>query len=101
MADEAGEYAIDFRYSNGSGPVNTDNKCAIRTLKKESEIIGAFVFPQLGKEEWSNWGTSNIIITRLNKGYNLLTLSFEPYNENMNGEINTALLDFMRLTKIR
>jgi hypothetical protein len=99
--EEAGDYAIDFRYSNGSGPVNTENKCALRTLKNASGIIGAYVFPQLGKEEWSNWGYSNVLITRLNKGYNLLTLSFEPYNENMNGEINTALLDFMRLTKIR
>jgi hypothetical protein len=99
--DKAGDYAIDFRYSNGSGPVNTDNKCAIRTLKKDAEIIGAFVFPQLGKEEWSNWGNSNVLTARLSKGVNLLTLSFEPYDENMNGEINTALLDFMRLTKIR
>lgn len=30
--NEEGSYAIDFRYANGHGPVNTDNKCAIRTL---------------------------------------------------------------------
>ena len=29
---ESGKYLIDFRYSNGSGPWNTDNKCAIRSL---------------------------------------------------------------------
>jgi hypothetical protein len=98
--DETGDYAIDFRYSNGSGPVNTDNKCALRTLKKESKVIGVVIFPQLGKDEWSNWGISNVITTRLNRGISHFTLSFEPYDENMNGEINTALLDFMRLTKV-
>ena len=30
---EPGLYAINFRYANGNGPVNTENKCAIRTCK--------------------------------------------------------------------
>jgi hypothetical protein len=98
--DEAGSYVIDFRYSNGSGPVNTDNKCAMRTLKNGDEMTGTVIFPQLGKDEWSNWGYSNILITRLKKGENHLTLSFEPFNENMNGEVNTAMLDFIRITPV-
>ncbi len=31
---EDGWYAIDFKYANGNGPINTENKCAIRTLKR-------------------------------------------------------------------
>lgn len=35
---EAGEYYLDFRYSNGSGPWNTDNKCALRSLFLNKEL---------------------------------------------------------------
>lgn len=28
----SGTYYIDIRYANGNGPINTENKCAIRTL---------------------------------------------------------------------
>lgn len=31
---EDGLYAIDFKYANGNGPTNTENKCALRTLKE-------------------------------------------------------------------
>ena len=37
-----GLYSIDFRYANGNGPTNTENKCAIRTLnlmiKKQEQL---------------------------------------------------------------
>ena len=33
MVPEAGLYTLDFRYANGNGPVNTENKCAICTLR--------------------------------------------------------------------
>ena len=65
---ETGLYAIDLRYSNGNGPVNTENKCAIRTLLVNGKISGTFVMPQRGKEEWSNWGYSNAIKVKLAKG---------------------------------
>jgi hypothetical protein len=97
--DKQGTYFIDFRYANGTGPVNTDNNCAIRTLKYEGQKIGAVVFPQRGKDEWSNWGYSNELEVYLKKGENRFTLSFEPYDENMDGEINTAMIDQIRLVK--
>ncbi len=96
----AGTYAISFRYSNGNGPINTENKCAIRTLKTDGVFAGTVVLPQRGKNEWSNWGLSNYIHADLTKGKHKLTISFDPSNENMNGEINQAMLDAVFLYKV-
>jgi hypothetical protein len=90
-----GIYIIYFRYANGNGPIKTENKCAIRTLKENNSILGTIVFPQRGKDEWSNWGNSNSLQVNLSKGKHILTLSFEPSNENMNGDINQAMIDNM------
>lgn len=93
----AGEYAVDFHYSNGSGPINTDNKAAIRTLKNKDAFAGTVVFPQRGFDEWSDWGFTNSVKVKLDKGNNMLKLTFEPANENMHGEINRAMIDYIRL----
>lgn len=98
--DEDGKYLVDFRYSNGSGPWNTDNKCAIRSLYLGDKYIGSFVFPQRGQEEWSDWGFSNSLVLNLKKGNNQLQLKFELWNNNMNVGINRAMLDYIRLIKI-
>ncbi len=95
-----GTYSLDFRYANGNGPTNTENKCAIRTLMIDGKKTGTFVFPQRGVDEWSNWGFSNAVHTFLKKGKHLLFLSFEPYDENMNVDINQAMLDYLRITKL-
>lgn len=96
----AGRYTIDFRYANGNGPTNTENKCAIRTLNEGTKILGTVVMPQRGSNEWSSWGYTNPIQASLTKGKHFLTISFESYNENMNGEINQAMLDNMRIIKM-
>jgi len=96
----AGIYAIDFRYANGNGPINTENKCAIRTLRVDQNVAGTVVLPQRGTGEWSNWGFSNAVEQKLTAGKHVLTLTFEPANENMNGEINQAMVDYVRLTRI-
>jgi hypothetical protein len=101
VIDEVGLYAIDFRYANGNGPTNTENKCAIRTLNDGGKIIGTIVLPQRGKGEWSNWGFTNAMQVQLSKGTHQITLSFEPFDENMNGEINQAMLDYMRVVKLK
>jgi hypothetical protein len=97
---ETGTYAIDFRYANGNGPTNTENKCAIRTFNVDGQFAGTFVFPQRGKEEWSDWGFSNINSVKLEKGEHEFNLSFQDWNENMNGEINQAMLDYLRIIRI-
>ena len=99
---EAGTYALDFRYANGNGPLNTSNKCAIRTLRAATgQLLGTVVLPQRGVEEWSNWGFSNPILVPLAAGKHVLTLAYEPANRNMNGEVNQAMLDFLRLRRVR
>ncbi|MFC6999448.1 alpha-L-rhamnosidase-related protein [Rufibacter roseus] len=100
-APQDGLYSVDFRYANGNGPINTDNKAAIRTLTLDKQRVGAVVFPQRGFEEWSNWGYSNHWQVYLTKGEHTFSLSFEPSDENMNGEINEALLDHLRLIYIK
>ena len=97
---EAGVYAIDWRYSNGNGPTNTDNKCALRTLAVDGERVGVSVFPQRGTGEWSNWGWSNPVKVALDAGLHKITLLFAPENENMNLEVNQSLIDQMRLRKV-
>ncbi len=95
-----GFYAIDFRYANGNGPINTENKCAIRTLTIDNNFGGTTVFPQRGKGEWSDWGFSNTIKAKLTKGEHTITLEFKDTNNNMNGDINQAMIDYLRLIRI-
>ncbi|MGI4751581.1 MAG: MGH1-like glycoside hydrolase domain-containing protein [Janthinobacterium lividum] len=97
---EAGVYALDFRYANGNGPINTENKCAIRTLTHQGDFLGTFVFPQRGKDNWSDWGFSNTLQLKLEKGTYSVTLQFQPANENMNGEINQAAINYLRIIRI-
>jgi hypothetical protein len=98
---EAGLYALDFRYANGNGPINTNNKCAIRTLRNgQGQLLGTVVLPQRGVEEWSNWGFSNSILVPLAKGKSTLTLTYEPANTNMNGAVNQAMLDYLRVRRV-
>ncbi|GAC1300404.1 MAG: hypothetical protein NVSMB24_00940 [Mucilaginibacter sp.] len=95
-----GTYAVDFRYANGNGPINTENKCAIRTLEVDNHFAGTTVFPQRGKGEWSNWGYTNPVKIKLSKGNHTITLQLKEANENMNRAINQAMVDYLRLIKI-
>ncbi|MBB4080509.1 hypothetical protein GGR28_003143 [Lewinella aquimaris] len=95
----AGTYLLDVRFANGSGPINTDNKCAIRSLTVNGNYAGAVVFPQRGAGDWSNWGHTNAHRVTLREGPNTVRLYFADWNHNMDGEVNVALLDYLRLTK--
>lgn len=99
--DQAGLYAIDFRYANGQGPINTDNKCAIRTLQINGDPLGTIVLPQRGKDEWSDWGFTNRLVIDLGKGPQKVSLDYAPHNANMNGSVNEALIDFIRIVRIK
>lgn len=97
---EDGIYSLDVRYANGNGPINTENKCAFRTITIDSAISKTLVFPQRGKDEWSNWGFSNSVKLPLTKGVHNFSITLENWNENMNGDVNQAMLDYVRLIKI-
>lgn len=96
----AGLYAVTFTYANGNGPINTENKCAIRSLRVGGATVGTFVFPQRGTGEWGNFGNTNTVVVALEKGKQKLELSFLPENENMNGAVNQAIIESVTLAKI-
>lgn len=98
-APENGVYRIDFRYANGSGPLITDNKCAVRNLLIDGKKYGALILPQRGEGSWTEWGYSNSFNAELKKGKHTVTVLYYDLNDNMNGKVNTALLDNMRLMK--
>lgn len=100
IVEESGEYFMDIKYSNGSGPWNTDNKCAIRSLYLNKDYVGVMVFPQRGTNQWSDWGLSNSHKINLTKGNNNLELVLEEWNNNMNVEVNRAMIDNIRLYKM-
>lgn len=98
---EDGLYEVSFLYANGNGPINTENKCALRQLYLAAKQVGTFVFPQRGIGEWENLGMSNPVLVNLKKGKQDFHLQFDPSNENMNGAINEARLFEFRLRLIR
>ena len=93
-----GLYAIDVRYGNGSGPVNSSNKAAIRSLFVNDQAAGVLVMPQRGTDLWTDWGYSNPLRVQLAAGKQTLAIRYTDADRNMNGEINEALLDHARLT---
>ena len=96
----AGTYYVDVKYANGNGPINTDSKCAIRMLFVNTHLQGAIVMPQRGSGDWQSSGFSNRMQVELLGGKNVLQIMYiEPYCRNMNGEVNTALIDYVRIVK--
>lgn len=95
----AGRYALRMRYANGTGPVNTDNNCGIRSLYVNGADARPLVFPQRGFDEWSDWGLTNVEWITLKSGENNLTVRYDDFNRNMDGEINEFLLDYISLEK--
>ena len=93
-----GRYAVDVRYANGNGPVNTEDKAAIRTLLVDGDTAGVLVMPQRGSGRWADWGWSNPLLANLAAGAHELIIAYTPLDANMNRSENTALLDAVRLT---
>ncbi len=97
---EAGRYSIDVRYANGHGPINTNNKACIRTLRVDGERVGPLVMPQRGEGDWTDWGYSNPVQVDLEAGKHVLTVVFTSSDRNMNGVVNAAHVDHLRLTRL-
>lgn len=96
-----GKYYIDFLYANGNGPINTDNKCAIRSFWVNNDYTGCVIFPQRGENNWDDYGYSNSFSIDLKNRNNFFKISFEEFNKNMNQEVNSVRIDKIRLIKIR
>ena len=97
---DAGKYLLRARYANGTGPVNTDNNCGIRSLHINGTFACSLVFPQRGKDEWSDWGYTYLEPVELMDGENLLVIRYEDFNRNMDGQVNEFLLDQLLLEKL-
>jgi hypothetical protein len=95
-----GVYLVEPRYANGSGPINTDAKAAIHTLRVGTDDIGVLVMPQRGTDRWTDWGYGTGLRLELPAGDYTLVLVFTDRDENMDGRVNTALLDHLRLTRL-
>ncbi|MDX9729223.1 MAG: hypothetical protein RBT50_08165, partial [Bacteroidales bacterium] len=87
-------------YANGTGPVNTDNNCGIRSLYVNGTFTCSLVYPQRGKDEWSDWGYTYPEPVELRNGENIMVIRYEDFNRNMDGQTNEFLLDYILLEKI-
>ncbi|MCM1071095.1 MAG: hypothetical protein NC210_03145 [[Clostridium] fimetarium] len=98
---QGGTYALTFRYANGNGPVNTENKCAIRSVYVDGKRLGTIVMPQRGVGNWNDWGTTNVLETTIPAGRHEISVRYTPLDANMNGATNHALIDQLTLTRLR
>lgn len=98
---EEGVYSFSLRYANGNGPVNTENKAAVRTLTLDGNKAGTIVMPHRGRGNWNDWGMSNQIVLPLEKGRHTLGVRYLPEDENMNISTNHALLDHLRVERVK
>lgn len=98
---EEGTYSISLVYANGNGPVNTENKCAIRTLTVDGNKAGTIVMPHRGVGNWSDWGRTNNVVVPLSAGNHEIGIAFFPEDENMNLNTNHAIIDRVIVQKIK
>lgn len=92
-----GPYRAYFIYANGNGPVNTENKCAVRTLYVDGNRIGTIVMPQRGVANWNDWGRTNSYPVELTAGHHVIELRFDADDENMNRLTNHAAISSLVL----
>ncbi len=97
-ADKDGEHVIALRYANGNGPVNTENKCAIRSVLVDGKKVGTVVMPHRGSGNWNDWGLTNRLKVNLTKGTHKIEVKMLPEDENMNIKTNHALIDEIQIT---
>lgn len=96
---EAGTYDVDFLFANANGPINTKNKCSIRSLFVDSEPIGIVVMPHCGNDAFGVWRWTNVQKVELAAGEHTFTLEYRPENCNMNIQVNSSAIDCIRLCR--
>ena len=97
---ESGIFGIDVRYANGSGPINSGDKAAIRSLIVDGVRVGSLVMPQRGVDLWTDWGYSSVLRVPLSAGSHRIAIGYTPADRNMNGGINRARVMHLRLTRL-
>ncbi len=99
VIEEDGDYELGFVYANGNGPVNTENKAAIRSVWVDGKDAGTVVFPHRGVANWNDWGVTNNVIVPLRAGNHILTVLYNPEDENMNIHTNHAVIDRLHIRR--
>ena len=97
---ESGEWALSWKYANGTGPVSTDNNCGIRMLYVDGVKAGINIFPHRGTGEWNNWGWTIPEKLELSKGTHTLTLRPESDSDNMDLVINDFKISELCLIRL-
>jgi hypothetical protein len=95
----AGTYAVDFRYKNDNGPVNTGEKCALRTLSIDGQRIKVILFPQRGSK--TEWGFTVPVKLDLKKGKHSITLVSDTDSYSQHHVLSSITLDLMRVARLK
>ncbi|MBP5706649.1 MAG: carbohydrate-binding protein, partial [Spirochaetales bacterium] len=95
---KAGRYAIDIRYQNGNGPVNTGSGCGIAAVSIDGTIVRRLPLAQRGS--WLNWGFSSAVTVDLPKGQHTIVLLADEYCHNERGSYNPVNIDCIRIARI-
>ncbi len=95
-----GCYSVSYRYTNGNGPISTENKCAVRGLYVDGVREGTVVMPHRGSGNWCDWGETNAVVVDLPAGKHRIVMKFDPCDENINMVTNHALVDRLIIRKI-
>lgn len=98
-APGTGTYAVDFRYRNDNGPVNTGDKCALRTLTVDGRRIKVILFPQRGSK--TEWGFTAPVRLELTRGKHTLTLTCDGDSFSQHHRLNPVSLDLMRVSRLK
>lgn len=92
-----GRYRLVFGYRNGNGPVNTEDKVAVRTIVVDGRARDVIVFPQRGSGSWDAGGKSSATVVRLARGRHRVSLAFTPLDRNMNGSVNEMIVTWLQV----
>ena len=95
---KAGRYAIDIRYQNGNGPINTGSGCGIAAVSIDGTIVRRLPLAQRGS--WMDWGFSSAVVTDLPKGANTIVLLTDEYCHNERGSYNPVNVDLIRVARM-
>lgn len=105
-----GDYAIDARYLDGLGIVNTRRRTALRSVDVDGERLGVWVFPQLcvmrrGSEPYDDWQShtafTNPLKVHLTAGHHVLEMRiYQPNPVYIDPPSNVVLSDVIRIYEI-
>ena len=98
-AKKTGDYAVDFRFKNGHGPINTGEKCAVLALSADDMLVRRLAFPQQGS--WVTWNFTAPTVIHLEKGKHTIRLSTDDWCRTQHGALNPIHLDLMRVARVR